>query len=584
MGEIKRDNIEAYGVIETDLCLRKTGRVLPEIPIGDKSPSWDGNILFYKEVGKRDFNKSDLIGKIPVQIKGKEVKKFSSKFTKKSFDRVDLENYYNDQGVIIFLVELIDDEEEGYKHKIFYKMLLPLDLRELLDDMKNQKNKTIKFEKFPKGKPNIVEILDFFIREKERQSKNLVEKRFDISKFNSGSFVFKEQINTFNEMIGKECYLYGNLENEDIDIPISKIVLKELIEESFEEISIKDRVFYNKINRVFKGKDCYVFLGNGTCLTVKNNNLSVNFKTKDNKLNDALIQHEFILGLIKEKEFSINKEIINCGNFKIKDSEIKLINKNYKMLLKIKEVFDYLNIDFNGNIFSLDSEKLKTIFVLHEALINRNTISIDIDEEVCKFNLRICDNNILLYPKKDDDGYYRVYDFFKEAEIYVGAFYKDKELTKKLSIFITLSVEDICSSNFNESNVLKSIKKNSLDDIYSDYIIMFILNIIHAFDKYGVNHLNLAIELLEYLNENDYLSNSLYRINLCQINKRINSELNSDERRELVKIKNETNVIEEKCACSILLDNKEEEEYLFEIIEDKDSFKEYPIFTLFNKK
>ncbi|WP_368252668.1 hypothetical protein, partial [Clostridium perfringens] len=268
----------------------------------------------------------------------------------------------------------------------------------------------------------------------------------------------------------------------------------------------------------------------------------------------------------------------------IKDSEIKLINKNYKMLLKIKEVFDYLNIDFNGNIFSLDSEKLKTIFVLHEALINRNTISIDIDEEVCKFNLRICDNNILLYPKKDDDGYYRVYDFFKEAEIYVGAFYKDKELTKKLSIFITLSVEDICSSNFNESNVLKSIKKNSLDDIHSDYIIMFILNIIHAFDKYGVNHLNLAIELLEYLNENDYLSNSLYRINLCQINKRINSELNSDERRELVKIKNETNVIEEKCACSILLDNKEEAEYLFEIIEDKDSFKEYPIFTLFNKK
>lgn len=543
-----------------------------------------GDILFYEECDNKDFNKDDLIRKLRVQVKGREVTKFSLKFTQKSFERADLENYYNDQGVIIFLVELIDDEEEGYKHKIFYKMLLPLDLRDLLDDMKDQKNKTIKFEKFPKEKSNIVEKLSFFIREKEKQSKNLVEKRFDISKFSSGSFIFKEQINTFDEMIGKECYLYGKLENENIDIPISKIVLNELIEESVEEISIKDRVFYNKINRVFQDKDCYIYLANGTCLTVKNHNLYVNFKTKDNKLNDALIQHEFILGIIKEKEFSINKKVINCGNFKIEDSEIKAINKNHEILFKIKEVFDYLNIKFNGNIFSLNSEELKTIFALYEALINRDTINIDIDEEVCKFNLKLCDNNILLYPKKDDDGYYRVYDFFKEAEIYVGAFHKDEKITKKISIFITLSVEDICSSNFNESNVLKSIKREELDEIYTEYIIMFILNLIDAFDKYNVNHLNLAIELLEYLNQNDYLSNNLYRINLCQINKRINLELNSEERRELVKIKNETESVEEKCACSILLDNKEDAEYWFEYVEDKDSFKEYPIFTLLNKE
>ena len=113
---------------------------------------------------------------------------------------------------------------------------------------------------------------------------------------------------------------------------------------------------------------------------------------------------------------------------------------------------------------------------------------------------------------------------------------------------------------------------------------MFILNIIHAFDKYKVNHLNLAINLLEYLNENNCLNNNLYRINLCQINKRIDPELNSDERRELVKIKNETESIEEKCACSILLDNKEDAEYWFEYIENKEIFKEYPIFTLLNKE
>ncbi|HAT4281447.1 hypothetical protein ACSXDL_02135 [Clostridium perfringens] len=585
MGKIKKSNIEAYSVNEVATCLRKTGRVDPEIPIGDKSPSWDGDILFYEECDNKDFNKDDLIRKLRVQVKGREVTKFSSKFTQKSFERADLENYYNDQGVIIFLVELIYDEEEGYKHKIFYNMLLPLDLREILDSMKEQENKTIRFERFPKGKSNIVEKLSFFIRERERQSKNLVEKRVDISKFNSGSFVFKEQIKTFNEMIGKECYLYGKLENEDIDIPISKIVLKELIEESFEEISIKDRVFYKKINRVFKGKDWYeVILGNGTCLTVKNNNLSVNFKTKDNKLNDALTQHEFILGLIKEKQFSINKQIINCGGFKIEDNKLKSIEKNYEILLKIKEVFDYLNIDFDGSIFNLNIEDLKTILTLYEALINRDTINIDIDEEVCKFNLKLCDDNILLYPKKDDDGYYRVYDFFKEAEIYVGAFHKDEKITKKISIFITLSVEDICSSNFNEFNVLKSIKKDDLDEIYTEYIIMFILNIIHAFDKYKVNHLNLAINLLEYLNENNCLNNNLYRINLCQINKRIDPELNSDERRELVKIKNETESIEEKCACSILLDNKEDAEYWFEYIENKEIFKEYPIFTLLNKE
>lgn len=49
-----------------------------EIPVGDTYPSWDGDILVYSSIESRNKRtKSDIIGRIPVQVKGKHVESFS---------------------------------------------------------------------------------------------------------------------------------------------------------------------------------------------------------------------------------------------------------------------------------------------------------------------------------------------------------------------------------------------------------------------------------------------------------------------------------------------------------------------------
>ena len=70
----------------------------------DKEPSWDGHIYIYKNKNKR---KSELKGRIPVQVKGKECNDFSNNKIKYVISISDLKNYLNDGGIILFLVYII---------------------------------------------------------------------------------------------------------------------------------------------------------------------------------------------------------------------------------------------------------------------------------------------------------------------------------------------------------------------------------------------------------------------------------------------------------------------------------------------
>ena len=64
------NKIESIGVTTVENEINKYNNLLENFPTRDKNPVWDGNI----EVYKKDSSKTtDIIGIIPVQIKGKLV-------------------------------------------------------------------------------------------------------------------------------------------------------------------------------------------------------------------------------------------------------------------------------------------------------------------------------------------------------------------------------------------------------------------------------------------------------------------------------------------------------------------------------
>ncbi len=62
-------NIEMLGVNYVKTAIAKTDYLVPHINDNDKEPSWDGDIEVYRKSGNVHA-KSDLILKVPVQVKG----------------------------------------------------------------------------------------------------------------------------------------------------------------------------------------------------------------------------------------------------------------------------------------------------------------------------------------------------------------------------------------------------------------------------------------------------------------------------------------------------------------------------------
>ena len=90
--------------------------------------------------------KSNLVGRMPVQIKGKESNDFSKDSITFSMKTVDLRNYLKDSGCVLFVVYIGNN---GLVSKIYYAELSPIKLRALLEDTKEKENKTVKLKEFP---------------------------------------------------------------------------------------------------------------------------------------------------------------------------------------------------------------------------------------------------------------------------------------------------------------------------------------------------------------------------------------------------------------------------------------------------
>ena len=89
----------------------------------DKEPSWDGFVYIY---GNKSKKKSDLKGRMPVQIKGTVCDDHSKDEISFTMSTVDLRNYLYDGGCVLFVVHI---GNVGITNKIYYAELTPIKLR-----------------------------------------------------------------------------------------------------------------------------------------------------------------------------------------------------------------------------------------------------------------------------------------------------------------------------------------------------------------------------------------------------------------------------------------------------------------------
>jgi hypothetical protein len=73
----------------------------PFISDNDKEPSWDGHVYIYKSTNNK---KDQLIGRVPVQVKGTEKGDLNKIEITYPIALTDLKNYLSDGGAVYFVV------------------------------------------------------------------------------------------------------------------------------------------------------------------------------------------------------------------------------------------------------------------------------------------------------------------------------------------------------------------------------------------------------------------------------------------------------------------------------------------------
>ena len=586
-------DIERLATSAVTASISETDYLSAFINSGDKEPLWDGQIYVYSNKNK---SKDNLIARVPVQIKGKQCDNISKTKINYPINISDLRGYYNDGGVIFFVV-LVKNATET---KIFYIDLLPVKLKRLLSDKKTQ---TIELEEFPISNKHKKAIFLSFNDNRQKQasfaksdsllpiniSRELAAK---IEKFTTTIFETddNDRKDPIQMLFKSEIYLYANLKEPNIlqplDSPISVIQTQELV---LANISVKGIQFYDKFFRI-RSKDSTI-IKIGKSMTMELNTGKMNFKLADN-LRDIVIDLDFCIHFLLEKSYEINGNQISSFNFDGSENfnieEQKSLLSYYK---KAVQVLDYLNIKGDIKISELTDTDKSNLTTLITAFIDKKAVNVALQESPLVF-MQILNFKLLLLvytPNQNNTDTVEIYDFFQMPDDM--ATIKDENGKQFfISQYIILTKDDYLEySNTRYNSILTSFQRCYSDNnsIIIDSANKVLLNLLSTYDVSNEKKSEIlcaAKELAEWLLKIQNTDPTIYQLNLLQTIRR-ERKFTKDEKEILLSIAlNKQNSEQVLFGANLLLDNQDVAAKYFEQLSPtiQEEYKQYPIYKFCN--
>lgn len=573
-----------------------TKKLSPYISENDKEPSWDGNIYIY---GETNFSKENLLGRVPVQVKGKQEKSKNLKKEKISYpvEIVDLKNYLNDGGVMFFVILI--DEENLKKRKIYYADLTPVRLKIELEKSKNQITKSIKFKEFSSDNQRKVCILLNCLENLKKQASFSDIPLLTIDELNKNNierieipFVSTKEEIPQKALLNSDIYLYARLKNSPIFQPV-KVLIDELEthEKQKVDISIDSKKYYSSIEIIRKKDSTKFIIGESFSVTITENKkiAQLNYKNSD-KIRILANDLEFMIHQIEKGYFLFNNKKIELdykntdfSNFNLKEQKEEL--KKIKDIVKLLEI---LNCQEDLKLSEITEEGWVQLNYLIRAFVYNELVE-GLKEPIFSVKtFNIGQLKFLICIKQEKIGKYKLLDFFKEEFSAEIALQGEKKFP--ISQYIILKKEDFYLVNNIKYEILlpsfKRIKKYS-ETIES--INQFLLKMILAYDEsQNEEILLIAKDFSEWIcsefNEEE-LSYSIKELNKLQVIKRLR-KLNDEEKDKIYEILENKDINNEiRFGSYVLLEQKFAAKRYFEKLNEK-SKKElinYPIYNLWKK-
>ncbi|QUW23060.1 hypothetical protein JSQ81_05680 [Sporosarcina sp. Marseille-Q4063] len=570
---------EVIGVTAVTMELTRNTLLKGEIPTNDKTVSWDGEIQVYNE---KNHNKSSLYGRVPVQVKAHEVEYLSGDKIKHRLNKNDLRNYYHDGGVLFFVVEFID----AFHKKVYYDALLPIDLKMIIEEMKDQASINHEFGTLPSENNALDIICRNFILNSRKQTQNVLSiNASDINK--NRTLVIPSVGPNLSTFFNYPTYLYSKEEHYNLEIPMERIQVLEIVQETNLQIGINGEIYYpNATKRMEKDKTIILFGGDFTIFVQSEadsdlSNLKLNLD-RTGPLKERIKDTNFMIAVLTAEHIEVMGHQIP-----IETSDQGLMKELRDLVKDLEEldgVFDELNVTFNQSFDSLKEKDFRNMETLKDIILHQDYSDITTDLKQSSFlKLKIGSFTILLATTKKNDEWL-VVNAFESDKIFRILASEDKSGPGfEISSYMIVEVKQLFKmANFNLGELEKSFLEIDYDtDPARQYVNYYLLDIVKYYDEVDQNleFLDFTKKVYEHLTKFEEDNDETYFLNIMQIIRRQRS-FNGEEIEKIIDRKNKATDPFVICGYLAILGNITEFDYYFNQLsnEDKDNFKKFPIY------
>lgn len=477
------NQIELFAVNAVEDYFTKIKRINPTIPVGDKEPSWDGLLYLYPD---DSMKKETMIGRIPVQVKGKTGEFVES--LSYPINTSDLRNYMREGGCIYFVV-LINDRQE---RKIFYRMLIPVELQNILKGKEQQKSINVKMKPLEDSDDVYHSLVDFY-RDMKKQTgspiktlslKDLVDGNYDTFRFSlSGFDASKESLESF--ITRKAICLYVKSKDANAsDIPIreGRCFLK-LIQDVKQAVSVNGTVFYNSFEKTNEKNK--VILGIGHCLKVAFDSqnpivMTVNIKLEATGLKSMQQDVLFVLNVLENKSFKIGDSPVDIPCDNESEKLYALLKGKYVILHKVQLLLEQLHVVKNLDLSTMKKSDWATLEILTAGILDKKELALNVTESRL-YNIKVGNLMLLLLVCQQASGKFRIFDYFNPQTQFKLISPEGFESSK----YAVLNVDGyVRYDNIDFSNILPSISALKAKHEYVlDYAKFEVFNMLKAYCK-----------------------------------------------------------------------------------------------------
>ena len=588
-------NCEMQGVSYIRLAISKTDYLVPHINDNDREPSWDGDVEVYHKAGGVHA-KSDLILKVPVQVKGHKANNLKKQSIKYPVEYADMENFLHMGGTVFFVVYV---DEEGEQHRIYYAEFLPYNLKRILRKRAGRTSKNIEMKTFPTKKNDISDLFLGFTRNMKKQRAEIYSDEVSLEALIKGgtvpelsfgfSLVPNEKMLPFDYLLRGNLYLYAKLPY-GVEKVVKHITTIEMTGTTIHaDIIANGKKFYDEYQVFYKKDVIELCFGKSTKYIINrsdNKKLKFTFMLQGN-LSERITDEEFIIEALTARQFEVDGTVYPLNA--VKPEELASFNlsqrkEHLEWLRTVKLTLDALDVTEELDCEKLTQKDEENLQVLKMAIIDKQPIPVTDTGYIMGFynvgNLKIL---ICTIKDRENDSLFRVCSF-NDCPLEVKA-YKGDSAEYPSSHYVLLKQDAFLkSSNINYEKMIASLKSIPFSEIYAERIVLLLLEMLKAYDESNGKRKDIlatAIDVAKWMKENDPFSQKeILVLNYLQSLKRQRT-LQKDEVSDLIRIVERKDVSEEiYTAAYLLLDNHNAAEIHYKLMdtETQNIFKEYPIF------